>query len=66
MRQAQTEHIESASLHPPKAGVEADIQRPPLGAAHLQRGVALIGKFDGEFAGHSQTYAGTGTLRVSW
>jgi uncharacterized protein with beta-barrel porin domain len=29
-------------------------------------GVALIGKFDGEFAGHSNTYAGTGTLRVNW
>jgi hypothetical protein len=30
-------------------------------------GVALIGKFDGEVARHhSQTYAGTGTLRVSW
>jgi outer membrane autotransporter protein len=32
----------------------------------LANGVTLIGKFDGEFAGHSQTYAGTGTLRVSW
>jgi uncharacterized protein with beta-barrel porin domain len=32
----------------------------------LANGVALIGKFDGEFAGHSNTYAGTGTLRVSW
>ena len=29
-------------------------------------GVSLLAKFDGEFAGHSQTYAGTGTLRVSW
>jgi hypothetical protein len=28
--------------------------------------VALIGKFDGEFASHAQTYTGTGTLRVSW
>jgi outer membrane autotransporter protein len=32
----------------------------------LANGVALIGKFDGEFASHSQTYAGTGTLRVTW
>jgi uncharacterized protein with beta-barrel porin domain len=32
----------------------------------LANGVALIGKFDGEFASHAQTYAGTGTLRVSW
>jgi hypothetical protein len=26
-------------------------------------GVTLIGKFDGEFASHSSTYAGTGTVR---
>jgi uncharacterized protein with beta-barrel porin domain len=32
----------------------------------LANGVALIGKFDGEFASHAQTYTGTGTLRVSW
>jgi uncharacterized protein with beta-barrel porin domain len=32
----------------------------------LANGVSLLGKFDGEFASHSQTYAGTGTLRVSW
>jgi outer membrane autotransporter protein len=32
----------------------------------LANGVAFIGKLDGEFASHSQTYAGTGTLRVSW
>jgi autotransporter-associated beta strand protein len=29
-------------------------------------GVTLIGKFDGEFAHGSQTYAGTGTVRVAW
>ena len=29
----------------------------------LANGVSLIGKFDGEFAGHSSTYAGTGTVR---
>jgi len=27
---------------------------------------ALRAKFDGEFAGRSQVYAGTGTLRYSW
>jgi uncharacterized protein with beta-barrel porin domain len=27
---------------------------------------SLLGKFDGEFAPGSQTYAGTGTLRYSW
>jgi outer membrane autotransporter protein len=32
----------------------------------LANGVALLGKFDGDFASHSQTYAGTGTLRYTW
>ena len=32
----------------------------------LANGVMLIGKFDGEFASHSSTYAGTGTVRYTW
>jgi hypothetical protein len=32
----------------------------------LVNGVSLLGKFDGEFAAHSQTYAGTGTVRYVW
>jgi uncharacterized protein with beta-barrel porin domain len=32
----------------------------------LANGVTLIGKFDGEFASHSSTYAGTGTVRYAW
>ncbi|HEY3642560.1 MAG TPA: autotransporter domain-containing protein, partial [Xanthobacteraceae bacterium] len=32
----------------------------------LPRGVTLLGKFDGEFANHAATYAGTGTLRYAW
>jgi uncharacterized protein with beta-barrel porin domain len=32
----------------------------------LANGVALLAKFDGEFASHSSTYAGTGTVRYSW
>ena len=32
----------------------------------LANGVTLLGKFDGDFASHSQTYAGTGTLRYTW
>ena len=28
--------------------------------------VALLAKFDGEFASHSSTYAGTGTVRYTW
>jgi outer membrane autotransporter protein len=32
----------------------------------LANGVTVLGKFDGDFASHSQTYAGTGTLRYRW
>lgn len=32
----------------------------------LANGVSLLGKFDGEFANNSQTYAGTATLRYTW
>jgi outer membrane autotransporter protein len=32
----------------------------------LANGVTLLAKFDGEFASHSSTYAGTGTLRYMW
>jgi outer membrane autotransporter protein len=32
----------------------------------LASGVTLLGKFDGEFASHSSTYAGTGTVRYTW
>jgi hypothetical protein len=29
-------------------------------------GLTIAAKFDGEFAGNSQTYAGTGTIRYEW
>jgi hypothetical protein len=32
----------------------------------LANGLTLVGKFDGEFASHSSTYAGTGTVRYTW
>jgi outer membrane autotransporter protein len=32
----------------------------------LANGVVLLGKFDGEFASHASTYAGTGTVRYTW
>jgi outer membrane autotransporter protein len=32
----------------------------------LANGVTLIAKFDGEFASHSSTYAGTGAVRYTW
>jgi uncharacterized protein with beta-barrel porin domain len=32
----------------------------------LANGVTVLAKFDGEFAAHSSTYAGTGTVRYTW
>jgi hypothetical protein len=32
----------------------------------MPNGVVLPAKFDGEFASHSTTYAGTGTVRYTW
>jgi autotransporter-associated beta strand protein len=32
----------------------------------LADGVVLLAKFDGEFASHASTYAGTGTVRYTW
>jgi len=32
----------------------------------VANGVTLLAKFDGEFASHSSTYAGTGTIRYRW
>ncbi len=32
----------------------------------LINGFSVLAKFDGEFATHSQTYAGTGTVRYVW
>jgi outer membrane autotransporter protein len=32
----------------------------------LANGLTLLGKFDGEFASRSTTYAGTGTVRYAW
>jgi autotransporter-associated beta strand protein len=36
------------------------------GELRIANGVTLLAKFDGEFAGRSNTYAGTGTLRYRW
>ncbi len=33
---------------------------------HITPALSLLAKFDGEFAGGSRTYAGTGALRYSW
>ncbi len=39
---------------------------PPVPNCVLPNGWTLRAKFDGSFAGQSQTYAGTGTLRFTW
>jgi len=48
----------------------APAQNSALAAAgaelRLANGVSLLGKLDGEFAQHSSTYAGTGTVRYTW
>ena len=36
------------------------------GELRLVNGVTLLAKFDGEFASHSSTYGGTGTIRYRW
>jgi uncharacterized protein with beta-barrel porin domain len=33
---------------------------------HVTANWSLLARFDGEFAGGSQTYAGTGTVRYRW
>jgi uncharacterized protein with beta-barrel porin domain len=33
---------------------------------HLSANWTATAKFDGEFASHTQTYAGTGVLKYSW
>src|SRR5262249_10329086 len=49
---------------PPPAKTSA---LPSAGAElRLANGVPLLAKFDGEFASHSSTYAGTGTFRYRW
>jgi hypothetical protein len=32
----------------------------------LPSGVSFTGKFDGDFAGRANTYAGTGVVRYRW
>jgi outer membrane autotransporter protein len=36
------------------------------GELRFANGVTLLAKFDGDFASHSSTYGGTGTLRYRW
>ena len=38
----------------------------PGAELRVANGVTLLAKFDGDFASHSSTYAGTGTFRYRW
>ena len=40
--------------------------RSSAGTDFAANGMVLLAKFDGEFARHSSTYAGTGTVRYTW
>jgi hypothetical protein len=53
------------SLHEIRVYIQKKILiRTSAGAElRLANGVVLLAKFDGEFASHSSTYAGTGTVR---
>jgi hypothetical protein len=58
--------LEGGLLKSPGVGI---IDYDQIRSSHRYRllnGVTLLAKFDGEFAGHAQTYAGTGTIRWTW
>jgi autotransporter-associated beta strand protein len=49
------------------AAQAADVALMSAGAElKFRNGVSLAAKFDGEFSGRTQVYAGTGALRVNW
>jgi len=49
------------------AAIPHDSALTSLGAElHVSARLSLLAKFDGEFAGGAQTYAGSGTLRYAW
>jgi autotransporter-associated beta strand protein len=58
----------------PGSSFIVDGARPPANSAlvsaatelRLASGVTMLAKFDGDFAGGSQTYSGSGTLRYTW
>jgi len=61
-----TQHGFPGSVHI-SAKAPADILLTSLGAElRLVNRWSVAGRFDGEFAGGSQTYAGTGTVRYAW
>ncbi len=66
--------LNAAFQSPPGSGFTVFAARIPSDSALVSVGAELhinthwtaLAKFDGEFAGSSQIYAGTGTLRYTW
>jgi outer membrane autotransporter protein len=56
-----TSFVVNGAARPPNSALAS-------GAAelHFSPNWSLLAKFDGEFANHAQTYAGTGMLRYTW
>jgi hypothetical protein len=52
--------------HGKKRPAELHLDPWPENETPRANGVTLLAKFDGDFAGRSNTYAGTGTFRYRW
>jgi outer membrane autotransporter protein len=64
---ASFQTLPGASFVVDGASIDADAALVSAAAEVILRpGMTLTAKFDGEFGGHMQSYAGTGTFRVSW
>jgi len=64
---AQFQELPGASFVVNGAAPARDSALTTAGAeVRLASGLSFLAKFDGEFASHSSTYAGTGIVRCTW
>ena len=63
---ATFQSLQATSFTVNGAGTVPDLALVSAGAEWRWRNISLAGRFDGEFADRSQTYAGTATLRYLW
>ena len=64
---AAFESLPGASFTVNGAAIAHDSALTSAGAKlFLSPGLMVMAKFDGEFASHASTYAGTGTVRYTW